>query len=207
MKLWPLESISNVTQMIALIVIAIWVWAVSGKTKEPVIARFFALGIFTVFLGDLFWSVYILLFGQSPSGISPADIAWIGGYCFLTGLLQITVRGKRRPRWLVIAPVIVACDAAVWLSWADGNFGSILNDIVYALVLGVMSWFVVANLIDDNEAMRPFSIATMVYLIMELCLFTSWGIMYAVFDLAVTLSMIVMAVTFVKGISAKEVLV
>ena len=108
---------------------------------------------------------------------------------------------------VVIAPLIVACDAAVWLSWADGNFGSILNDIVYALVLGVMSWFVVANLIDDNEALRPFSIATMVYLIMELCLFTSWGIMYAVFDLAVTLSMIVMAVTFVKGISAKEVLV
>lgn len=205
MKIWPLESISNVTQMAVLLVIVVWVWLFSGRTKEPTIARFFGLGAFTVFLGDLFWSVYILLFGEAPSGISPADIAWIGGYCFLIGFLQITVRGKHQPLWLFIMPLLVACDAGVWISWANGNFGSILNDIVYAIMLGVLSWFIFANLRSGSRAMRPFYFSAAFYLIMELTLFTSWGVMYAVFDFITTGSIIAMSVTFVRGITLEEV--
>ena len=83
MRLWPLETISNVVQMIVLMVVVIVVWVRADKTKSPDIARFFVLSIFTYWLGDAFWSLYIVLFDEAPSGISPADIAWIGGYCFM----------------------------------------------------------------------------------------------------------------------------
>jgi len=205
MNLWPLETTSNVTQMILLTVIVIWVWKVAGKTKEPVIARFFGLGMFTSFLGDLFWSIYILLFDEAPSGISPADIAWIGAYCFLIGFLQITARGKRRPRWLFVIILLIACDTAVWVSWAEGNIGSILNDVVYGAAMCVMSWYIFTNLSESEKTLRPFFIAAACYMVMELTLFTSWGRAYAYFDFMVTACLTAMAVTFIKAVSAEEV--
>jgi len=205
MRIWPLESISNMTQMFAALAIIIFVWAFSNRTKEPVIARFFALGTFTFFLGDLFWSLYILLFGEAPSGVSPADIGWIGGYCFLIGLMQTMSRGKRRPRWLFVIPLIVAIDAGVWISWANGNVGSIISDVVYGIVISVMGWHIFANLAVNNKVMRPFFISAACYFIAEIALFTSWGDMYAVFDFSVTAAIIAMAVTFMKAIRAEEV--
>ena len=130
-----MEDVSNVIQMIVLIVTVVLVWLSADRTKEPTIARFFSLGMFVYFLGTLFWSLYILLFGEATAGVSPADIGWIGAYCFLIGFLQITAKGKRRPKWLIIMPVLVACDTAVWISWAGGNVGSILNDVVYGIIM------------------------------------------------------------------------
>jgi len=205
MKIWPMEDVSNVTQMIVLICIFIYACRAAAGTKEPVIARFFALGIFTCLLGDVFWSLYILLFKEAPSGISPADIGWIGAYCFLIGFMQITSRGKHRPKWLIIMPALVACDTAVWISWAQGNVGSIMNDVTYGIAFGVMFWYTFANIVATRGPLRPFFISTACYLLMEMVLFTSWGAAYAYFDLMVTACLIAMAVTFVRGISSEEV--
>ena len=206
MRIWPLEEISNITQMVVLTGIVVRVLMTAERTKEPEMARFFALGAGITLLGQVFWSIHIVLFGNTPSGISPADIAWIGGYCFLTGFLQIGARGRRRPKWIFLVPMIVACDAGVWISWADGNVGSIMNDVVYAVVLSVMAWFIFIDINDSTGALRPFYFSAAMYLIAEMAMFTSWGIVYSILDFVVTGSMIAMAVTFVRGITSEEVL-
>ena len=205
MKIWPMEDVSNVIQMIVLIVTVVLVWLSADRTKEPTIARFFSLGMFVYFLGTLFWSLYILLFGEATAGVSPADIGWIGAYCFLIGFLQITAKGKRRPKWLIIMPVLVACDTAVWISWAGGNVGSILNDVVYGIIMSVLAWYIFANISENKGHLRPFYISAAYYFIMEMVLFTSWGTTYAYFDLMTTAGLVAMAVTFVRGISSEEV--
>ena len=198
MKLWPLETVSNVIQMLVLLALVILLWFRAGKTKNPTIVRFFTFGLFSYFMGDVFWSLYLMLMDKAPDGFSAADIAWLGSYCLLTGIMQMMGVKGRGNSWIVwLVTAFVAANAVSWnLLWSD-NY---LSNCLWGIVIVIFSWYATAGLCLTRGTMRPFYISLEVMLLIELIMFQSWGIVYTLMDFALTLNMVIMPVILLRCI-------
>ena len=128
-------------------------------------------------LGGLYWTLFLLLFAQTPRTFYVAEIAWLSGYSFLN-LLQHTIMDKEekafksRAFWPVLA-------VSVFLLLFYCTFGDIFSNIVISVMLLPLFWYSVRGLIflcglgSEKQTARFFHVTILCFVILEHCLWLS----------------------------------
>ena len=198
MTIWPLETISNVIQMLALLVLVVFLWFRADKTKRPMVVKFYTFGLFSYFMGDLFWALYQLLLNEAPDGFSASDLVWLGSFCIFTGIIQMRgVDKMKQPWWVWAVPAIVVANAVSWdLLWSD-NY---INNGLWGVVLTIYAWYIAAGFNSAGKAMKPYYISNATMLLVDLIMFQSWGIVYTIMNFVMTANMIVMPLLLLRCI-------
>ena len=132
-----IESTENILQLAATLFCTLFAVLYAAKTYKRIWALL-ALASGVYFLGDLYWQLYLMFYGQTPSHTHIPYLGWYASYVFL--LLQLLeIRGERpaRPRsrllWLI--PPFTAGMAAFYLQWGDW-----LGNLVSAVLMGLLLW-------------------------------------------------------------------
>lgn len=202
MTVWPFEKFSNVVQCLALAPLCLWMALHGRKTRRPAVFYFIAGFFFCLFLGDLFWSLYIVLRGVAPNYFSASDVAWAGSLCFQIGTYRLLEKEKIRTPWLGwTLCFITAIDLAICIAL----YGHWASNLLWSAVLIPFSRDIGTNLFqtlqgENESALRPFYLWTAAFWAVELGMSLSWGIVYVTLDFMLTVTFIMMAVSLVRGV-------
>lgn len=144
-----IETVENVIQLAVtgLSAVIAGCRALSGKRAWLLVCLY--SGAF--FLGDLYWLLYLVFYGETPYYCFIPEISWIASFLFLF-LLLLELRGNRlsRPRpvlWLVPMFTVGMC-AFFMLK------GEYFSNALYAVLLTLILWQAVGGLMDRGEKRR-----------------------------------------------------
>lgn len=164
------------------------------------------LGLFYVlfFMGDLYWSLMLGFYGQTPSYFYVSEIGWYSSYLFLDLLLKQLASDEEieyRPKPLWAAPVFTATMAVFYMQYGD----YIINTVV-AVLMGFLLWRSIRGLsyignghgTAADAAKRRIYLCVLAFCVIEYCEWTASCFMsredarmlYYVFDTAITLVLI-----------------
>ena len=150
------------------------------------------------FLGDVYWSVCLFFYGQTPQISVVSDLSWYAAYIFLYMLLReaappVTRQEKRVLPWL--GPVFALGMAVFFMRW-----GEVASNLIYAGLLGLLLFASIRRLMDGRQVphARFLCAAILCACLMEYALWTAscfWtgetlGNPYYWFDLLLTASFV-----------------
>jgi len=132
-----IESIENTIQLAATLFCTVFAVFYAAKTGKRIWALL-ALASGVYFLGDLYWQLFLVFYGDTPRYSQIPYLGWYAGYVFL--LLQLLeIRGERpaqpRSRFLWLIPPFTAGMAAFYLQWGDW-----LGNLVSAVLMSLLLW-------------------------------------------------------------------
>ena len=146
-------------------------------------------------LGDVYWLVCLLFFGQTPQISVVSDLSWYASYIFLYMLLReaappVSRRESRLLPWL--GPVFAAGMAAFFLRW-----GEAVSNLVYGALMGLLLFSAIRRLQDSEHGGEKRFLCALIlaFCLLEYALWTascfftgdSWRNPYYWFDLLLTL--------------------
>ena len=149
-------------------------------------------------LGSLYWTLYLLLFSETPQVFYVSEFGWVSGVVFLH-LLQYTLSSDGERRFLtgkaLIAPLI-----GVPLCVFYCTFGDVLSNLLWCSMMIVVSYHSIRGLIyaliqtGTARKIRYFHIGVLCYVAVEYalwlsgCLWPGYSISnpYCWFDLLLT---------------------
>ena len=148
-------------------------------------------------LGDIYWTVCLLFYGQTPAVSVISDLSWYASYIFLYMLLREADPPDSLPKkqilpWL--GPLFAAAMAVFFIRW-----GEFLSNLIYAALLGLLLFSVCRRL--DARRKGPglgLCVVILVFCLLEYALWTASCIWegktlanpYFWFDFLLTLSFI-----------------
>lgn len=109
------------------------------------------LSSFVYFLGDLYWQLYMMIYGESPYYSYVPYIGWYAAFLFLIFML-IEIRGRSALRsgkkilWLI--PVFTIGMCIFYLQWGD-----IVGNIVTVLLMTPLIWIPAEGLLLVHEGL------------------------------------------------------
>lgn len=165
-----IETIENALQLAVTGVCsaACFVLAYRMKEKEwDILALFYA----AIFLGDLYWLLYLLFKGTTPNLSYVSEFAWYAAYMFLLILLRFVegekARQVRHPLlWIIPAFTIGMC--VFYMQWGD-----YLGNIILAFLMGAILLESIKGLIAlSHGAERNFCAAALSLGLIEYTLWT-----------------------------------
>lgn len=165
-----IESIDNYIQLVILgICTGVTLYRAVTKQRRSwvIITLFYA----AFFFGSLYWELFYMFRGDTPTKFYVAEFSWYVSYMFLFLFLRDqrdpAVRGmKCRIKWLI--PVF-----AGGLSIYFMTFGQISSNIVSAILMSLVGMEAVKGLHSGNTVKRPVYILTLIFFILEYLLWTS----------------------------------
>ena len=167
-----IERIENGLQLAVLAVCAAAAMVKALRTRER------TWTLLTLFcaswaLGDVYWLVCLLFFGQTPQISAVSDLNWCASFIFLYLLLREAAppdgaREKRLLPWL--GPVFAAGMAVFYMQW-----GQILSNLVYAALMGLLLFASVRRLADREKYARQRFLCGLVlaFCLLEYALWTA----------------------------------
>ncbi|MBQ9815533.1 MAG: hypothetical protein IJM53_07580 [Lachnospiraceae bacterium] len=167
-----IESIENALQIGALIICAVVSLypTITRKSREWMILFFF-YGSFL--LGDIYWLVCLIFFGDTPKISVVSDLSWYAMYIFLYMLLIQTAPPVKTSRlralpWL--GPIFSVAMAVFFILR-----GEILSNIIYASLMGLLLFSVICRFIDWKIYKNQIflSIMILVFCLLEYGLWTA----------------------------------
>lgn len=199
-----LEDICNIIQIILTAFLVFFLLLKSRRVKEKTILYFMAGGVFCEFLGNVFWTFYHLIYTNTyPAYVSACDAAWLGGYLFLTTILFLS-RGEKieqkHPWWTYLLSIIVIVSMLHWIIVTKNLF----VNIVWGIVMLMLSWYDMEAIwyaqIKKEKRYNPFYFSIFFFLLVEICLFSSSGMVYSVMNVFLTVALLIMPLTLIKGV-------
>lgn len=175
--------------------------AVNRESREWVL-----LGLFYAlfFMGDLYWSLMLTFYGDTPSYFYVSEIGWYSAFLFLDLLLRQLASDDEveyRPKALWAAPVFTAAMAIFYM-----QYGDYLINAVVAVLMGFLLWRSIRGLAyistgrgtAADALKRPLYLCVLALCVVEYCEWTASCFMskedvrllYFVFDVALTLVLI-----------------
>ena len=132
-----IESIENGIQLVTTAVsTALSVGRAVRSGKRTWLLLALASGVY--FLGDLYWQLFLIFYGETPDYSFIPYLGWYAGYVFLL-LLLLEVRGPRpavpRSRLLWLFPVFTVGMGVFYLQWGDW-----IGNITAAILMGLLLW-------------------------------------------------------------------
>ncbi|MBQ1317783.1 MAG: hypothetical protein IIY46_09965 [Lachnospiraceae bacterium] len=142
------------------------------KRREWVLMALFSG---SYFLGDLYWLLFLLFYGETPDFSYIPDMSWYAGFLFLLILLLQFREGFQTSRkkilWLV--PVFTVSMCAFYMQW-----GSYISNIIYAALLTLILLKAVDGELTVREGTEQKNYhmlfrMTMFFCAMEYCMWTA----------------------------------
>ena len=111
-------------------------------------------------LGDIYWFVYLLFFGDTPRISVVSDISWFACYIFLYLLLTRTAPPLENPAKTVLpwAGPVFAAAAAVFFMLR----GEIFLNLVYAGLMGLLMFASLSRLMRKRSYESQFFLSLMI---------------------------------------------
>jgi len=132
-----IETLDNVLQLVVAGVCCIYavIRAVKTSNRAWIVYALFCAGFF---LGDLYWSLYLILYGNTPMISYIPDLSWDAAYLFMILLVQnLLGRTRMNPdmwqMWTV--PVFVTVAGIFFITKGD-----YLANIVTSVLMGIIMW-------------------------------------------------------------------
>ncbi len=161
-------------------------------------------------LGDIYWLVCFLFYGQTPQISVVADLSWYAAYIFLYLLLRHTSPPEKIPGTKLVAwlgPVFALGMAAFFMLR-----GEIISNLIYAGLIGLLLFAAIRRLSDKREPGHSSFLPAMilVFCLLEYSLWTAscfWDETvplhpYYVFDLLLTVSFLFFIPAAKKAVAA-----
>lgn len=143
-----IEIIENVAQISVLFICAgIALHNALAEQSRIWTLTFFFLGSFG--LGDIYWLVCLIFYGESPQISVVSNLSWYAAYIFLYMMLRRAAppEGSGRRHLLPWAgPAFSAVMAVYFMQWGD-----ILNNLLIALLMGLLSFSALARLSSGSR--------------------------------------------------------
>lgn len=172
-----IELIDNLLQLTVVLLGCIWSWLLYLRGRRP---PYFLLccfyGCFSLAL--LYWTLYFVLFGETPYLFYVSELIWIAG-CVLLYLLQYTLSAPLprsfRCGTAYLAPVI---GAVLLVDYC--LIGNVFSGILRCSVMAALAWdsiralaFHRGNPSPQAPARRAFHRTVLVFVVLENCLWLS----------------------------------
>lgn len=170
------EFIDNISQF-AVTLIAGCLSAIfyCRSRKQPYFLLACFYGCFA--LAGLYWTLYYLLFFETPQIFYVSETGWISGYVFLY-LLQFTLSDKEerafRCRAMWLSPMVGILLAAYYVVYGD-----VLATIIMNAMMILLSWHSIRGLVylggqgGEGQKLRHFHLVVTGFVVAEYCLWTS----------------------------------
>lgn len=132
-----IETLDNVLQLVVSGVCFLYavIRAVKTSKRAWIVYALFCAGFF---LGDLYWSLYLILYGNTPVISYIPDLSWAAAYLFMILLVQ-NLLGRTRinpDMWRMwIVPAFVAIMGIFFMTKGD-----YLANIVTSVLMGIILW-------------------------------------------------------------------
>ena len=208
-----IESAVNTVQLIVTFVCASYAFvraAVSHKRS------WFLLGLFlgAAFLGDLYWGLFLLFYGDTPNYAYISALNWYAMFMFLM-LLFTELEGRKiewSRRWTMwFIPLFTAGMCVYYMQW-----GAWLDNIATAACMTVLLWRAVDGIVHvrgkkgEESRNRAYYLAVLLFCFAEYCLWTAsclwegdtFANPYMWFDILLTLSFAVFPFALRKAVDA-----
>ena len=206
-----IETVVNIIQLIitgSCCGIALY-HAVRTGHKAWTLTGLFA-GMF--FMGDLYWLLFLLFYGETPPYSFIPYVSWDASYLFLL-LLLTEIKGgiRRKPVMRVLIPVMVF---TVSLCLYYMTFGDYIGNIIVMVLMSMLIYHSLDGLLSKQEPVaednrRSVFKATLFFCFAE---YGSWTMscfsegsavrdLYYLFDLLITLSFILVVLAVRKAVS------
>ena len=176
-----IELIDNLIQLAATTIGCVWAGlSFAQSRKQPLFLLACFYGVFT--LGTLYWTLHLLLFGETPALFYVSDIGWVASYAFLLTLLY-TLRSSERRRsqaqrqrktafcWL--APAFCIPQFLLYITHGD-----IFFNLLMCIPTMLIAWFAIDGLVfslrnpGERDAV-PFYRSALGFVALEYCLWTA----------------------------------
>lgn len=115
-----------------------------------------ASGVF--FLGDLYWELFLVLYGKTPEYSYIPYLSWYASYLFFLLLLyELRDRkgGRHYRKVLWIIPMFTTGMCIFYLQWGDW-----IGNVVAAVLMSLMLWYATDALLSLKERKRLYPEAT-----------------------------------------------
>lgn len=152
----------------------------TGSKSWLLLTLFFS----SFFFGDLYWLLYLLLYGQTPSYSFAPDLNWYSAFLFLFLLVQhlqeenqpASDRMNRKPvLFMLLIPLFTFGMCAFYM-----RRGDYISNLVSAVLMTLLLWYSVRGLMAEKSAenkVRPQTglvyMTTILFCTLEYCLWTS----------------------------------
>ena len=167
-----IETVENAIQIAVLLVCAgVSLYLALTRRNQTWTVAFFLYGSW--FLGDLYWQVCLMIFGETPQISVVSDLSWYASYIFLYLLLSRTAPPEECGKigilpWL--GPVFSVGMAVFFMLR-----GEILSNLIYAGLMGLLLFSAIRRLVCRPQFRNQtfLSVLILVFCLLEYGLWTS----------------------------------
>ena len=187
-------NVDNITNGLQIVVLAVCVIGVVWKAAVAKNRAWTLLALFlgSWWMGDIYWAGCLFFLDEMPQVSWVSDLNWCASFVFLYLLLREVAPPAGKIRILPwLGPVFTTGMAVFFMQW-----GEILNNVVYALLMGLLLFSALRRLMDGEKsgARRFLSVLILVFCLLEYALWIAscfweeevWAEPYYWFDILLT---------------------
>ncbi|MBQ1321818.1 MAG: hypothetical protein IIY53_09310 [Solobacterium sp.] len=156
-----IESIENALQIIVLLICSgIALYRAIANHSQTWVLAFLFFGSWL--LGDIYWLVCLLFYGQTPQISIVSDLSWYGSYIFLYLLLYHSSapdKDSRKHRLPWLGPVFAAGMAVFFITQ-----GELLSNLIYASLMGLLLFAALNRQINRKQYQNQQLLSGMILL-------------------------------------------
>ena len=156
-----IESVENALQIIVLLICSgIALYRAIANHSQTWVLAFLFFGSWL--LGDIYWLVCLLFYGQTPQISIVSDLSWYGSYIFLYLLLYHSSapdKDSRKHRLPWLGPVFAAGMAVFFITQ-----GELLSNLIYASLMGLLLFAALSRKIDRKRYQNQQLLSGMILL-------------------------------------------
>ncbi len=145
MSMETIRNLDNIVQIAVLLTVAAGAFLSLGKSARPMSMAFFALGMTTYLVSDIYWIAHLLLKGGSRLPFTAADMGDFGLFLLLASASKAVFEGdsSRPPFVLTVAVSLFGLsNIALWTAWN----GEWIRNLIGGIALGYYYWRVARDL-------------------------------------------------------------
>ena len=167
-----IERIDNSFQLLCLgicLVFSIYRALFSNKRIWMITTMFFGIN----FLAVLYWVLYLVFYGETPSFSFISDFCWFSAYLFLLLLLMTAMESKIKHNACKALRFISAFPFGMSLFYM--KWGKYLTNLAYAGIMSFLLYHAIQGMLSSEKTSGEYHLSRSVlsYCVIEYCLWTA----------------------------------
>ncbi len=167
-----IERIDNSLQLLCLgicLVFAVYQALISNKRIWMIATMYYGIN----FLAVLYWVLYLVFYGATPSFSFISDFCWFSAYLFLLLLLMTAMESKTKhnsSKALRFVSVFPFGMSLFYMKW-----GKYLTNLAYAGIMSFLLYHAIRGMLSSKKTSGAYHLSrsVLIYCVIEYCLWTA----------------------------------